>query len=378
MNTSVTVSVSVMAHPSRATRAEALARSIDQLPVRVVYDPDPLGPSSTVRTAREAWRPWLAGASHHLVIQDDVVLHADFQAQVIAATTSQPDAILSFFSEWGSFTSHALRVAAFAGYSWVSQPDTYLGTQAALMPAAAARRFAEELLDVGADVPDDHAVHAFAYRHALAHYVSNPNLVEHEVNPSLVGNGVQGARRATVFLPHRSADLSWWGRPPMTRLAVVPSVHWTTAQPISYVRPARPGARWNIETRRHLWGDMGGVIDRSIEELVHQVSGATGDAETSRALRAVVSILSDQVAVASCLPVLDRHDLAAEAEQSAISTIGPGCLRKIEIETGVRLDPDELTSALMAFVAHLRDVEVPRIDQERVRSDHIDHKTVSS
>ena len=141
----VTVAISIMAHPDRSSGAEDIARRCGRLPVRIAYDPDPTGPPQTIRTARVAWRPWHPGATHHLVLQDDVALHPDFDQHVSSAIAARPESVLSFFSEWGSFTSHALRIAAYGGFPWVRQPDTYLGTQAIAMPVARAAELADML-----------------------------------------------------------------------------------------------------------------------------------------------------------------------------------------------------------------------------------------
>lgn len=120
------VSISIMAHPHRAAAALRLEAQLKPLPVKVVFDPKPEATPATLRTARLAWVPHGDDPSHHLVLQDDVLLHSDFSTQVIAAIASQARAILSFFSEWGSYTSHTLRISAFAGRAWTPQVDSYL------------------------------------------------------------------------------------------------------------------------------------------------------------------------------------------------------------------------------------------------------------
>src|SRR5262249_41267555 len=160
---------------------------------------------------------------------------------------------------------------------------------------SAATQFAEDLNDVDESTPDDHAIHTYAYRRQLRHYVSNPNLVEHELGPSLVGNGVQGARRATVFLPRISADQHWWSRPPLKGLTAIPAMHWSMATPSTYVRARTPGERWSLEPSRQLWGDAGEIIRSQIRELAARVVGP-GELEIARALVGVASVLADQYA----------------------------------------------------------------------------------
>jgi hypothetical protein len=326
-----------MAHPRRSPEAEALAATMRRLPTRVVYDPDPDGPASTVRTARLAWDPWLPRATHHLVLQDDVFPHESFEEQVLHATTAQPDAILSFFSEWGSFTSHALRIAALSGHAWVAQPDTYLGTQAALMTVAAARQFSRDLATVDDDVPDDHAIHAFAHRFGLRYFVSNPNLVEHDVGRSLVGNGNQGARRATVFLPQVSPDGAWWRRSPLADLSAFPAMHWSTAVASTYVRPAADSSRWSVGPRHAWWGDQEGVLNARIRLLVDE-SPWSAQPRMRGPLSDIASVLSDQVWVASMMQTGPAHPIAELAAADAVRTIAPGSLRKIVGDANHELD----------------------------------------
>ncbi|MDM7887706.1 hypothetical protein QUG98_04485 [Curtobacterium sp. RHCJP20] len=346
--TSPSISISIMAHPRRASEAEALAVKMRHLPTRIVYDPDPDGPASTIRAARLAWAPWRRDATHHLVLQDDVFPHQFFEEQVLRATDAQPDALLSFFSEWGSFTSHALRVAAIAGRSWVTQPDTYLGTQAVLMPAAAAKQFASDLRDVSEDVPDDHAIHEFAYRHGLRHYVSNPNLVEHDVGQSLVGNGVQGARRATVFLPHHSADIAWWRRAPLEELHAFPAMQWSTAEATTYVRAGSNAERWSIEPPRDWWGDREGLVQACIRDVVAQ-SPWTSQPRVQESVKGIASVLSGQVRVASSLQAVPADSLSRLTAADAVRTIAPGSMRR-------RLGAGVHEHDLMRFASQLQEL----------------------
>lgn len=376
-----------MAHPRRAESAQALVAQLHRFPVRVVFDPDPDAKPSTVRTAHEAWRPWDSQATHHMVLQDDAILHPAFEDQVLAAATAQPESILSFFSEWGSFTSHALRVAALAKYSWVVQSDVYLGTQAALMPVKAAAAFVDELGGTALDVPDDHAIHDFAHRSGLAHYVSNPNLVNHEVESSLIGNSFQGARRAAVFTPDAIAPISWWAREPLTNLIRIPSMQWSIPGAYTYAKPNEDGAMWRIRPRLDLWGSAASEVEGVINATFPMLLLPGAEEAAGEAAHAVVSVLADQVALASALPapkstsdettsadpVSSVQDakaverVARRCSQEAVRTIAPGCLRRVEAKHPGSFDIRAGEKALLHMVGEVLPMYLDVIPFEDVR-----------
>lgn len=347
------IGVSVMAHPRRAVQADALAADLTDLPTRVVFDPDPSGPPSSVRVATLAWRPWCESATHHLVIQDDVRLHPHFTTQVRDAVRSQPTAALSLFSEWGSFTSHAVRVAAFAGLPWVRQPDTYLATVAMVLPVHHAHRFADALARSGADVPDDHAAFQYARDNNLRHYVSNPNLVEHDHLPSLVGNTGQGLRRATIFVPDWVAPSSWWRKKPYEDFTALPSVHWTSGTPSSYEARSDPQARWVIRGQRDHWGEAGGLMSSLVSDETATLIEGVEDVRLRSALLGAASILVDQVVLAARLAQpLDGFAVACATE--AARTLAPGSLRGLATELNTSADSKRIRETFVRLASRVR------------------------
>lgn len=347
------ISVSVMAHPKRAPQAESLAAELTNLPTRVVFDPDPNGPPSSVRVAALAWRPWDDSATHHLVIQDDVLLHPQFTTQLRDAVRSQPHAALSFFSEWGSFTSHAVRVAAFTGAPWVRQPDTYLATVAMVLPTSHAHRFADALARSDADLPDDHAAFQYVRDNNLRHYVSNPNLVEHDHLPSLVGNTGQGLRRATTFVPDEVAPSSWWLTEPYDNFTVVPSIHWTSGTPSSYEAPSDPNERWEIRRRREHWGEAREMISSLVVNETAPLINAVDDVRLRAALLDAATILSDQIALASrSAPSVDGFSAACATE--AARTLAPGSLRGLANELSLSADSELIRGTFASLASRLR------------------------
>lgn len=192
------ISAAVVTHPRRRAEAAALAASQPGLGFEVVEDPDPDGPRSALRTARLAWRRSDPDATHRLLVQDDMRLAPGFARSVRDAVAAQPDRILCLFTEWGSRTSPAVRLAALAGAGWAPLLDPYVPTTAVVLPTAVAHALAE--FPAAPDEPDDVLLSRFVRAHRITPLVSCPNLAEHEQGDSLVGNDVLlGPRRATLF-----------------------------------------------------------------------------------------------------------------------------------------------------------------------------------
>jgi hypothetical protein len=219
----VTFSAVIMAHPARERAAGQLRDRYPELGARIVYDPDPDGPRSTLRTARLAWGAIAPGASHHLVLQDDVALCDDFPAQLARAVATMPDRPLFLYTDWGTPCSQLLRLAALRGASWAEAIDPYVPAQAVLLPAGVARRLVDYVDGHPELEPDDAmALRLFLEHHDLTAYVCVPNLVQHAGLPSLLSHDVMmGERRSVCFgndprhpVPWTDAALSGVGMVP--------------------------------------------------------------------------------------------------------------------------------------------------------------------
>jgi hypothetical protein len=190
------ISAAVMAHPSRLRQAQALRDRHPALGFQIVTETD-AGRGHSLETARRAWRAVAPDATHHLVVQDDCLLCEGFADLLLAAVAARPADALCFFTEWGSRTADALRLAALEGAAWTPALDIYVPTQAAVLPAAVARGFAQSCADVGE--ADDVALARWLDRHDVAAFVSVPNLAQHVDVASLTGNGYQGPRLSACF-----------------------------------------------------------------------------------------------------------------------------------------------------------------------------------
>ncbi len=234
------VSVSIMAHPSRSAAAEQLRSSFQQFEARICYDPDPCGERSTLRTARLAWRPWSEEVTHHLVLQDDVTLTEDFETCLLRVIEQEPDAALGLFSEWGSYTSYAVRLALLSGHAWTESVDSYFPTVAAVLPCAVARGLATHLGTAEGGIDDVEAFSFLSGVEGLRSLVTIPHLVQHDGDVSLVGNEAHGVRRATVFDAGMRLDASWWQRPRLEGIRRIAVLNFAHEQPLALDR-SRPG-----------------------------------------------------------------------------------------------------------------------------------------
>lgn len=198
----VALSVAVMAHPTRADEALAFIAAHPELEATIIVDPRP-GPGGSLRTAAAAMACVAPDATHHLVLQDDVVLARGYVQRLLGTVASHPRASVSLFAEWGSRTSWMIRLAA-ATDRWVAAVvDPYVPTQGVVVPHDVARSFAEYAR--GASGPDDQVLADHLAALAVPSVVTVPALLEHDDRPSLTGNGFQGERRSACFMPDVSA-----------------------------------------------------------------------------------------------------------------------------------------------------------------------------
>lgn len=201
---SLAVSAAVMTHPLREAEVRHFVARHPELDLRIVVDPEP-GRGHSLGTALLAWSMVEPGASHHLVLQDDVVLCEGFAGLMFAAVRTHPRAAVSMFAEWGSRAGGLVRLAVLRGQRYAAVADPYIPTQALVLPAAQAAGFAEK--GHAESAPDDIALLRHLRRTGTAGVVVAPNLVQHEDKPSLTGNMFQGPRLSACFVPEPAAGL---------------------------------------------------------------------------------------------------------------------------------------------------------------------------
>ncbi|HCT76466.1 MAG TPA: hypothetical protein DGG94_10255 [Micromonosporaceae bacterium] len=207
--TEPSLSIAIMSHPKRAVEARTLASRLEE--ARVVIDPAPMGAPSPLKTAIHAWRAIAAGATHHLVVQDDIVLSDEFLQRVRAGVALFPDAALTFYANWSSRNAAAIRLAAGAGATWVQEmTGEYFPTLAMVLPA----KYIEDYTDLATRFSawwsdDDDMMREFLMTRDIDAYATAPCLVEHGSLDSVAGNHSHGARQAACFSPQSGQELPY-------------------------------------------------------------------------------------------------------------------------------------------------------------------------
>lgn len=199
----ILLSGAVMTHPARLAAAERLRDALPELGLVIALDPDPGKPGSAARNAQRAWGMAAPAATHHLVLQDDADPCPRFVPTLLDAVAERPEAAISLFTEWGSQTSYAVRLAVLLGSRWAPVLDPYTPTVGLVLPAAVARAFSGEAV-LFAD-QDDVSMAALLRRSGVESWVTVPNLLDHAAQDSLVGNDYMGPRHAAHLGPWGAA-----------------------------------------------------------------------------------------------------------------------------------------------------------------------------
>lgn len=205
----------VMSHPQRANIARDLATRLGR-GTTLVFDPDPDGAPSALRTAARAWAYCDQASTHHAVLQDDVEPTANFWSLLDRAVREHPAAVLTFYANSTSWNGAAARAAVLAGHTWVTPvAGEYFPTLAMVMPCPVAHDFAGVAAERAArqETDDDEVMAAFMVTKGLTALLRAPNLVEHRGLPSLSGWDADlrrpdmcgGVRRSVCFRPRTPA-----------------------------------------------------------------------------------------------------------------------------------------------------------------------------
>jgi hypothetical protein len=278
-------SVVVMAHPSRRASAERLRDQYPELGIRIVYDPLPEGPRSTLRTARAAWDAISPDATHHVVLQDDVLLCEEFPRHLAEAVATQPDRMVFLYTDWATPGAQLLRLAALRGACWAEAVDTYLPMQAAVFPVAVVRRLVE-FVDARPDLEPDDAVvlRRFLKTHEIVGLSCIPSLVEHVGLPSLLNHDVLvGARRSVCFGPEPGHT---WTDSAVERVDLIPD--FTAGRSLCWRRNGIDPAEWIGESSFEWLSGRGFTLGDLVGDFSEFVNRSTSVA-------AVRAILSDSL-----------------------------------------------------------------------------------
>jgi hypothetical protein len=212
------IGVTIMYHPSRRARVANLVASCAPLVPQVVCDPDPTGTPSPLRTAKLAWATIRSDATHHLVLQDDVVLADGFAKHLAHALAERPYHAVALYSNWNSpHNSYLVRRAAATGSPWARlSPAEWTPTEGLVLPVDQARRLARFLAAIPDEVSDDDEMAARFFREmGLPVFATVPHLVDHADERTLAGH--PGSYHATVYAAGHSLSDKHWRVAPRTR-----------------------------------------------------------------------------------------------------------------------------------------------------------------
>lgn len=354
------ISAVVMTHPERIRYAKDVCDSCPRLGFEIVSDPDPSGRPSACRTAALAWRAADRAATHHLVVQDDILLCEDFADEIVACVQAMPVAALAFFAHWGSRLGSATRLAALSGLSWTKIVGNYMPTVAMILPAGAAQDLAESL-GKSDNKHDDEVAREYLSAAGLDAYLSVPNLVEHLELPSLAANDFRGIRHAACFVQSNPKPAGW-GTEVLSPVAL-PYIHDDTGESTCYIPDGPQGIGGHYIPADTALSQRGAVIGEVYDALRRLLDNQRWARELADRMDS--SLLSGLWASAYLLGVLTVETrggrnadsgefardpsalLAQPAVATALSTMAPGMFRNL-ISTA---ELTELRPELTRFVA---------------------------
>ncbi|MFE3769224.1 hypothetical protein [Streptomyces sp. NPDC059122] len=359
-----------MTHPKRRAAAERLARSAPPGALHVVMDPDPAGKPSVLRTALCAWEAIEDGATHQLVVQDDMILSDTFFARARMAIAEMPHAALALFALWDSRNGAAVRFGALTGARWVGAVNEYFPCVAIILPREVASGFAafgRRHLD---SWPDDILMNRYLRAHGIPSYVSVPSLAEHEDHGSISGNAFRGPRRSVCFVPQ---DVPGCEGARLTGLRVLPFFKQGVAQCAVRVDdpgdgPAQGAGHWlHLDCEQYLEG-VGVRPERHQSAIVRMAEVTTPEAARGAWLTAFTmgfvhrrdGLRCDPATTgpdgpsgpapapdAATAPATDVvPDPAVLAE--ALATVGPGGISYAQSEHRIAEQRDELARITLA------------------------------
>ncbi|WP_438484016.1 hypothetical protein [Streptomyces sp. S186] len=380
------LSGAVMTHPRRRAAAERLARAAPPGALRVVMDPDPAGRPSVLRTALCAWEAIEDGATHQLVVQDDMILSDTFFARARTAIAEMPDAALALFALWDSRNGAAVRFGAMTGARWVGAVNEYFPCVAIILPrevAAGFAAFGRRHLD---SWPDDILMNRYLRAHGIPAYVSVPSLAEHEDHGSISGNAFRGPRRSVCFLPQ---DVPRSEGTRLTGLRVLPFFKQGVAQCAVRVDDPRAGhdprlphgpgsrpGRWlHLDCEQYLEG-AGVRIGRHQPAIVRMAEATTPEAARGAWLTAFTMGFVQQTDGLRCDPPTDGpgrdHSPATAPDPAvlaeALATIGPGGISYAQSERRIAEQRDALARIARAGLEAGREAATPTRPSRRPRT----------
>ena len=341
--------VRIMAHPSRTRLALALRDRLGALDPVIVWDAVQEGPPSAMRTARRAWSvPTRAGATHRVVLQDDVRAPSDFADRLVHLLAWHPLDPVGLFAGWSSRTGQAVRLAAYLGLDWVPVLGTALSATGIALPEELAIRYADWTDGNATEERDSISVHSFLVANGADPIIAVPNLVQHDspYTASLWAEKfVQGPRRSACYLDRCDARAAGAG---LAHLPAVPYLSPGQLRSRTAVRDEK-GQRFDEVPSWRYARQLG----FSTAELVSLFLG-----EDTGARRALADYLEPAFQyevwltgflcgrVLTGLRPAGPPDLGTPAAQAASRTMAAGCLSRI-VSPGILEPVADLTAVLV-------------------------------
>lgn len=191
----ISLSVAIQHHPIRSELVQELLGDIPG--AELATDPEPNAMRNPWRSYRHALQTTPPGATHRMIVQDDVRVCDGFLPAVLAAVAAKPDRILSFFVAGNPYEhSQAVYAACDRGSSWAELdnqrwcPAVCLVWPAYHVPAVLAWVVAQNWPD--AFRADDEIVGRYCRYADVLPLASVPSLVDHPDDvPSLLGQKAQ-------------------------------------------------------------------------------------------------------------------------------------------------------------------------------------------
>ncbi len=253
------LSGSVLTHPARGDAASRVLAQASPGALAVITDPLPSGPPTVLRTALAAWEAIPPSATHHMIVQDDMLLSATLFQRAQLAIEAMPQAALALFSLWDSRNGAAVRLGALSGARWVASVNEYTPCAALILPRGVAAGYVDYVRSHSWTWPEDIMMSRYLRAENVACFIAVPNLAEHSDGPSIAGNSFRGPRRSACFLP---ADRPGGEDRAQTILPVVPFFKNGKAQCVVWLQGSQPPRWLHLETADYLRG--AGVPDRDL------------------------------------------------------------------------------------------------------------------
>lgn len=207
---SIKLSVSIMAHPKRADFVKEIQNDLG-FKAHVEWDRG----ISLWDTARRSWLSYNPKATHHLVLQDDVIISKDLIKTLEKALEYIPEDIISICTikyrfnkiELQQYTDHYNKK-----FPWYTHSGILSGP-AIIVPVA----YIEDMIkycDTLITPHDDLRIKTYCNLHGIPIRHSVPSLVEHkstEENPSLLRNHddkKRGNRQTVIFIGRENSGLN--------------------------------------------------------------------------------------------------------------------------------------------------------------------------